>query len=91
MQFNEEFFQELSRSPGVEALVLQVAEEVAADIRATAPVDTGAYKKGFQVRLKRQKRSVALVVGTDPKTLLIESKTGTMVRALQRAKKRSRG
>jgi len=88
--FNEAFFQQLSTSPAVTGLCVGIAEEIAADLRATGPEDTGEYKRGIVVRVKRQKRSVALVVGTDPKTLLLESKGGYMVRALQR-KKRSRG
>ncbi|MEO5919931.1 MAG: HK97 gp10 family phage protein [Pseudolysinimonas sp.] len=91
VKFNEEFFQQLSRSPAVTALVVGVAQQIAADARSTAPVDTGAYRDGIEVHVKQQKRSVALVVGTDKKTMLVESKTGNLARALQRAKKRGRG
>jgi hypothetical protein len=91
VKFNEAFFQELSTSPAVTGLVMGVAEQIAADARSTAPVDTGAYRDGIRVELKHQKRSVALVVAHDKKSMLIESKTGNLVRALQRAKKRGRG
>lgn len=90
MQFNEGFFEKLSRSPGIKRLVLEEAEKVAAIARDTAPVDTGDYKKGIEVQMKEQKRAVALVVGTDRKTMLIESKTGNLARALQRWKRRPR-
>jgi hypothetical protein len=90
MQFNNAFFEELSRSEPVTRLCVDVAEEIAADIRSTGPRDTDAYVDGIGVRVKHQRRSVAVVEGTDPKTLLIESKLGVMARALQRAKRRSR-
>lgn len=89
MDFNEAFFQELSRSPAVEGLCVEIAVELSTEMAATAPVDTGKYKAGFHVEVKHQRRSVALVVNNDPKTLLIESKIGHMVKTLQR-KKRSR-
>lgn len=88
MEFNDSFFDEMGRSAGVTKLVVDVAEEVAARARADAPVDTEAYRNGIVVRLKHQKRSVALVVSTDPKTMLIEAKTGNLVRALRAQKKR---
>lgn len=91
VKFNNAFFEELSRSPAVTQLCVGVAETIAADIRTTAPVDSGDYVAGIKVRVKQQRRSVALVVGTDKKTMIIESKTGTMARALQRAKRRGRG
>lgn len=90
MQFNEQFFDELGRSPAVEQLVTQYAAELAADIITTGPRDTNDYVNGIKVVVKHQKRVVALVVATDRKSLLLESKGGYMVRALNR-KKRSRG
>lgn len=90
MQFNNAFFEELGKSAGVTNLVRTVAEDVARRARASAPRDTGDYADGITVRMKvQERRSVALVVGTDPKTLLVESKTGNLVRALQ-TKKRGR-
>ncbi len=88
MQFNDAFFDELGTSPGVTALVVDVADGVAETARSTAPEKTGEYKAGIKVILKHQRRSVALVVGTDPKTMIIESKTGNLARALRAAKKR---
>jgi hypothetical protein len=90
MKFNNGFFEQLSTSPGVKRLVLEEAEKVAQIARDTAPVDSGDYRKGIEVRMKEQKRAVALVVGTDRKTMLIESKTGNLARALQRWKRRPR-
>jgi hypothetical protein len=90
VKFNEAFFQELSRSPAVQNLVGGIAEEIAADARSTAPVDTGDYRKGIHVEVKFQKRVVAVVMASDKKSMLVESKTGNLVRALNRRKRRGR-
>lgn len=87
MDFNPKFFEELLRSQAVQALVTAAAENVAAAARKTAPVDEGDYRDGIQVQLKFQQRAVALVVGTDPKTMLIESKTGNLARAVNSQKR----
>jgi hypothetical protein len=87
VKFNNSFFEELGQSAGVTALVVDAAERVAAAARSSAPVESGDYQKGITVEVKQQQRSVALVVGTDPKTLLIESRTGNLARALRAAKK----
>ncbi|GAA1736858.1 HK97 gp10 family phage protein [Microcella frigidaquae] len=91
MQFNNAFFEQLSRSPGVVSVTVEAANRVAATARENAPVDSGKYRKGIVVRKKFQRRVVALVEGTDPKTMLIESKTGNLVRALQKNKQVRRG
>ena len=84
MQFNDRFFEELGHSAGVTKLVKSKAERIAARARETAPVDTGEYRDHIKVKVKRAKfRNVALVVGEDPKTLLIEAKTGNLVKALR--------
>lgn len=88
--FNNQFFDDLSRSPGVTKITVEAAERVAATARATAPVDSGEYHEGIEVELKYQKRAVALVVGTDKKTMLIESKTGNLARALRANARRGR-
>lgn len=84
MQFNDRFFEELGHSAGVTKLVESTAKRIAARARETAPVDTGAYRDKITVKVKRSKyRNVALVVGEDPKTLLIEARTGNLVKALR--------
>ena len=90
MEFNNAFFDQLSRSAPVVSLVTEIAQEIAADARESGPKDTLDYVNGITVATKFQKRAVALVIATDPKSMLIESKTGNLVRALNR-KKRSRG
>ena len=83
LTFNQAFFDELSRSPGVAALVDAAVERIAATARATAPADTGEYRDGIVTASKLQRRYVGLVIGTDPKTMLIESRTGNLARALR--------
>lgn len=90
MDFNEGFFEQLGRSAGVKRLLLEEAEKVATIARDNAPVDSGDYKTGIVVRMKEQQRAVAEVIGTDRKTMLVESKTGNLARALQRWKRRPR-
>lgn len=90
IEIDSGFFERLGTSPAVTALVVGVAERVAANARESAPVDSGAYRDSIGVSVKRQKRSVALVTATDKKSMLIEAKTGNLVRALNK-EKRGRG
>ena len=54
--------------------------------KAHAPVDTGAYRDGLQIEeVKHAHRTACMVVGTDPKTLLVESRTGNLRKALKLA------
>lgn len=88
MKFDNEFFSRLGHSPKVTAVVEAVAQRVAARARASAPVDTGAYRDGITVKVvRRARRNVALVVSEDPKSMLIESETGNLVRALNAEKR----
>ena len=86
--FNNAFFDELSVSGPVTELCVEAAERVAEIARTGVPRITGDYADGISVAVKRQKRSVALVLANDPKSLIIESKTGNLARALRAAKKR---
>ncbi|AOY72039.1 hypothetical protein ARZXY2_2509 [Arthrobacter sp. ZXY-2] len=88
MEFNDKFFEEIGKSAGVTRMCRDVADKVLAAAVAGAPVDEGDYRDGLQVQEKTvEHRNVALVVGTDPKTMLIESKTGNLARALNQVKK----
>lgn len=91
VKINNGFFEELSRSPRVSNLCREVAVNIAAVMISTAPDDSGAYKRRISVKRKFQKRVVWLVIGGDRKTMIIESKTGNMVRALNTVKRRRRG
>lgn len=85
MQFNERYFDDLLTSPAVDRLVGSITDAVAADARANAPVDTGDYQAGIVHTKKRTKhRIVHLVVATDPKSMIVEARTGNLVRALRR-------
>lgn len=90
VKFNNRFFDDLSRSPEVAALVDDVTERIAETARADAPVDTKDYRDGITTASKYQRRYVGLVVGTDKKTLLLESKLGILARALRKNVRRRR-
>ena len=56
-------------------------------LKANAPVDTGAYRDGLQVEaVQRAHRTTFMVVGHDAKTMLVESKTGNLRKALKAVK-----
>lgn len=88
MKFNDSYFEQLGKSAKVSGLVKAKAESIASRARSTAPVDTGDYKSGIVVQKKVSRyRDVYLVVGTDPKTMLIEAKTANLLRALRAERK----
>lgn len=84
MEFNSSFFEKLGRSPEVTALCVSKAEQVAGIARSAAPVDSGDYRDEIRVEVQpRSDRNAAVVVASDWKSLLIESKTGNLARALK--------
>lgn len=87
MKFNDSFFDDLLGSAQVEALVVASGKKVAAVARASAPVDSGAYRDSIKVTTKRQKRVVAVVSADDEKAMIIEARTGNLARALKAAKR----
>lgn len=90
MKWDESFFDRLGTSSQVDAIVGGVAEDAAAIARANAPVDTGAYRDSIRVTKRRSgHRSVFVVTAADPKGMLIESKHGVLVRAMQQAAARA--
>lgn len=83
VKIDNEYFSRLGHSPKVTALIVSVAERVAAAARASAPVDTGEYRNSITVSVKSAaRRNVALVTAEDPKAMFIESETGNLARAL---------
>ncbi|CAD5999250.1 HK97 gp10 family phage protein [Agreia sp. COWG] len=83
MKFNASYFDQLGRSSGVRALVTQKAESVAARARAAAPVDTGEYRDGIHVEVSTSAhRVVATVVASSEHSMIVESQTGNLRRAL---------
>lgn len=84
IDFDQRFFDTAMRMPGVKALQLEAGQKALARARATAPVDSGNYKKGLVLKwVKRGYRDALIVEGTDPKTLLVEAKTGNLARSLK--------
>jgi hypothetical protein len=83
VDFNEQYFRDLSRSAGVRAVVDEAAERVAARARATAPVDSGAYRDSIHTTGKLQDRYVGLVIASDEAALAIEARTGNLARAVK--------
>lgn len=87
VEFNDIFFDTILKSARVERLTRSAAERAATIARTTAPVDTGSYRDQIRVLVRESRyRRVYRVVGHDPKTLLIEAKTGNLARALKASK-----
>lgn len=87
MRFNEGFFESILRTSPVEALVDGIGNRTLGIAQANAPVDTEEYRDGLHIEHHESRyRRTTRVVGSDEKTLLIESKTGTLARALKGAK-----
>lgn len=87
VKFNDKYFDELLNSVGVKAMTRRAAEKTLAYAKAHAPVDTGAYRDGLQIEeVKHAHRTTCMVVGHDPKTLLVESQTGNLRKALKAGK-----
>lgn len=86
IKWDQSFFDTIMRSAGVQSLEKEAAERVLAAAQASAPVDTGDYKRGLRiVKAERKYRTAFLVEGTDWKTLILESKHGILARALKSA------
>ena len=86
VNFNDAAFEEILRSAGVQAMCKGAAEKALGIAKANAPVDTGAYRDGLTVKtVNRAHRVTYMVVGTDSKTLIVESQTGNLARALKAA------
>lgn len=85
IEFNNGALDALTHAPGVVAVVMQATDRIAAQARSGAPVDSGEYKGKIRTRVKYQKRAVGLVEATDEKSLIIESKTGNLARAVKKS------
>lgn len=80
--FNSKAAEELLKSPEVRAMLRKRAEAVAARARASAPTSTLDYVNSIGVEDATTDRAVVRVVARDWKSLIIESKTGNLARAL---------
>lgn len=88
VEFNEKYFEQIMKSAGVQAACKAKAEAALKIAQDNAPYDTGDYHDRLKVKkVSHQHRDTYLVVGEDAKTLLIESKTGNLARALKAVKK----
>lgn len=84
MEFQNGYFEALLRSAPVRTLVDEATERVAEKARSTAPVgDSGDYKNGITTGSKLQERYVGLVQATDPKSMIVEARTGNLARAVR--------
>lgn len=87
VHFNDSFFDQMLNSAGVRALTRGAAEKALGVAKANAPVDTGAYRDGLEVKaVQRAHRTTYMVVGTDANTMLVESRTGNLRKTLKAAK-----
>lgn len=88
MRFDKQFFEQILTSESVGRLCEEQANRVADIARSTAPVETGDYRDGIRVKRERVGDRVSgLVVGEDWKTLLVESTTGNLARAVRAVKR----
>ncbi len=87
--FNKAFFDRIMRTAQVERLAKDTAEKALRVARDTAPYDSGAYRDHLELERHRSAyRDSFRVVGRDPKTMLIEAKTGHLARSLKAVGKR---
>jgi len=87
VEFNPGFFESVLRQPKVEAVTDAAGDRALAAAKASAAVDNGDYERGLHIEHHESRfRRTTRVVGSDEKTLLLESKTGNLARALKAAK-----
>lgn len=87
VEFDPKFFTDILRSAGVNKLCRDAAQKVLARAQATAPYDTGDYHDGLTMgKLVGRDRDSWIVHGDDWKTMLVESQTGNLVRAVKSVK-----
>lgn len=82
VKLNSAGVESLLGAPGVRAVCREHAEAVAARARASAPVDTGAYRASIHVESDTTDRAVERVVASAPHAMLVEANTGNLARAL---------
>lgn len=83
MRFNESCIPILGRSAPVAAIVVDSAEDVATVARLIAPVDSGEYRSKIDVVEEYEgDRVIARVVAGARHSMIVESREGTLVKAL---------
>lgn len=77
--------EELLKSAGVRADLTGRAERVASAARASAPVESGAYRDSIHVEADTTDRAAARVVAGVSYAMVVEANTGNLARALDAA------
>ena len=87
LEFNQEFFDTVLKSPEVEALTKETATEALQIAQYLAPVDTGDYQRGLHVeRVEFAYRTGYQVVGDDWKTMILEDEYHVLANAIKQVK-----
>ncbi|WP_235738995.1 HK97 gp10 family phage protein [Nocardioides alcanivorans] len=73
---------ELLKSDKVRAFTTARAERVLAAAKASAPVDTGAYRDGLHIEQVTTDRAVTRVQGGTDHDWVVEANTGNLAKAL---------
>ncbi|PPF64541.1 hypothetical protein C5E11_03880 [Clavibacter michiganensis] len=83
MKFNDHYLDELGHSPKVVAKVAGIANSVAGRAQTDGPVDTGEYIDKIHVVVSESAhRVVATVVAGADHSMIVEARTGNLLRAL---------
>lgn len=85
VKLNSAGMKALLNSAGVRAELTRRAGPVLAAAQSTAPVESGAYKAGLHIEQATTDRAVVRVAGSTDHDLIVESKHGTLARALDAA------
>lgn len=88
--FFDSALDELAQSAGVRDLVTDAAGEVRDIARADAPVDSGEYRDSIHVEVEQTRDGVVATVIADVRhAMIVESREGTLARALGKAASRA--
>lgn len=86
--WNQPNMDRVLRDPGIVSQTEAIAQRAAAAARASAPVESGAYRDGIRVvRRESRYRTVFRVLASDSKSRLIESKRGILARVAKGLRK----
>lgn len=81
-KLNSAGFKEILNSPAVAAELMRRAEAAAAAAKASAPRDSGGYADSIHTERATTDRAVARVVADAPHSLVVESRTRNLGKAL---------
>lgn len=87
--FFDSALDELARGDGVRGVVTDAADTVADIARADAPVASGEYRDSIHVEVEQADEGVVATVVADVRhAMIVESREGTLARALGKAASR---